>query len=145
MVDTKDLMLFWAKLGDGKYPDDAHPGCHLLDVGSVAFELWEQGLHSGFRSWVASGLNMTGEAAGRWIACSIAMHDIGELSPPFQRKSDVAALRLEEAGFRFPPVSARSDTVDTELRSQSRRARTNVAACGDCPRTDRVTCPLCLE
>ncbi|MBI5758205.1 MAG: hypothetical protein HZA46_06780 [Planctomycetales bacterium] len=32
---------FWAKLGRGSYPQDAHPViCHLLDVGNVAATLW---------------------------------------------------------------------------------------------------------
>ena len=99
-------MLFWAKLGDGTYPDDAHPViCHLLDVGSVALELWEHGLHAGFRTWLADPLNMADDEAGRWAAFAIAMHDIGKVSPPFQRKSDAAVLKLSDAGFRFPPAT----------------------------------------
>ena len=79
-------------------PETYHPVvCHLLDVGSVAHELWTYGIRPQVKHSVADRLGSSENGAGAWITFWIAAHDIGKVTPCFQlqvqdRASELKAL-----------------------------------------------------
>ena len=103
-VDVNSRMpWFWAKLGKATWPDTYHPViCHLIDVGQVAFSLWNSALRKPIRErlTVQLGLEST-EDAGRWLAFWIGAHDIGKVTPCFQFQGKTTNLgrRLAAVGF----------------------------------------------
>lgn len=104
-MPLKSSSCFWAKLGSGNYPQDAHPViCHLLDVGNVATSLWSECLSDRTRERWARELSLSSEQAERWIAFWVGSHDIGKVCPGFQHQGgqlhDVQ-LALKKLGFGF--------------------------------------------
>lgn len=98
---------FWAKtsLDSRNRPLYHSLLCHLLDVGVVAEQLVSAGAPN-LREWAQSFFpDLENDRTIRFIAALIALHDIGKLSPGFQRKLDSHKRRLEAEGFRFPPGS----------------------------------------
>ncbi len=94
--------LLWAKTDSN---GNTHPlVCHLIDVGQVAFLLWNQVLTDAFRLQIARALDLNVEAAGRLFAFWAACHDVGKACPNFQRKYEPAIAELKDAGFTFPTV-----------------------------------------
>src|SRR5690606_9943545 len=63
-------------------PDEPrwHPlVCHLIDVAMVALAIWEDLLPPVVKDQVCESLGMTSrQAAGRWIAYFVGLHDIGK-------------------------------------------------------------------
>lgn len=97
--------LFWAKWR-GKRKGDFHPLLfHTLDVGVVARELWQSGLHEALRRFFVSELGLSRREAIAWISFFAALHDIGKASPAFQRQSEPARTTLQEHGFQFRSFS----------------------------------------
>src|SRR5215468_10524320 len=98
-------LIFWAKLGSATWPEKYHPVlCHLIDVGQVALQLWNEVCRAKVREWVTARLGLPDqETAGTWLAFWTAAHDIGKVSPDFQEqgKSDELTKRLLAAGFQF--------------------------------------------
>ncbi len=95
---------FWAKLGRNTWPDAFHPViCHLIDVGVVAHELWKSSMRDTVKKSIANQLGLEVEQAGAWIAFWVAAHDIGKVTPCFQKRDNSRDLvtRLEGAGFKF--------------------------------------------
>ena len=83
--------------------------CHLLDVMHVADELWRTALGDGMRQQFAAGIDLPVDDARRWIAFWVGAHDLGKVSPVFQRKVTDAIPALRAAGFEF------STTVDESI------------------------------
>jgi len=93
------LPLFWGKTDSTS--GAVHPAvAHMLDVGIMAQEM--------FVSFATPQL----EAIGRWLAPDsgkafhcigllAALHDIGKISPGFQKKRPDLCAQLREAGFSF--------------------------------------------
>ena len=75
--------------------------CHLLDVMHVADELWRTALGDGLRAGLAAGIGLPVEDARRWIAFWVGAHDLGKVSPVFQRKVPDAMPGLRAVGFDF--------------------------------------------
>jgi|GEM_PF-3536763 len=97
------LVPLWAKW-QAEPPARMHPVvCHLLDVMHVADELWRTSLGDGLRQELAAGIKLPTDDARRWIAFWVGAHDLGKVSPAFQRKVGEAMPVLEEVGFKFSP------------------------------------------
>ena len=104
MIDSisADHRLLWAKW-DPEMPNRWHPvACHLIDVANVAAVLWKDALGEGMRVWMANELGLPVDVAGDWIALWIGLHDIGKISPAFQRQVREAISPLANRGFEFP-------------------------------------------
>ncbi|MFI9780492.1 CRISPR-associated endonuclease Cas3'' [Streptomyces sp. NPDC051956] len=69
---------------------------HLIDVGAVAAELWDQFLTGSQRAVITAGLGLEPEQARGVVAFLAALHDIGKLSPHFQRRVPAAWLRVSD-------------------------------------------------
>ncbi len=59
---------------------------HLIDVGQVAKQLWENVLGASFRAHIATLLGLNEEEAGRLCAFLAALHDLGKAGPVYQAK-----------------------------------------------------------
>ncbi|QDU60454.1 CRISPR-associated endonuclease/helicase Cas3 [Planctomycetes bacterium Pan216] len=102
-ISDEELLLFWAKLGSGTYPEDAHPVvCHMLDVGHVAEAIWHDVIDERSRQRWSRALAIETPSLGKWIAFWAALHDVGKISPGFQNKdrSGTAPKVLLTAGYR---------------------------------------------
>ena len=123
MMAQKSITCFWAKLGRGCYPHDAHPViCHLLDVGNVAASLWSKCLSDRTRDRWAGELSLSSDQAERWIAFWAASHDIGKVCPGFQsqggRLHDVRSA-LKKLGYGFSTsVPKAHGSVSTAVLSE---------------------------
>lgn len=104
--------LFWAKTDrDRRTKEDYDPmwtrplWAHLLDVGHVAWLLWERVVPDGFRRRAAAALGMTDEQAGGWLSFWIGLHDLGKAIPSFQFQDEHAPYleRMREQGFTLRP------------------------------------------
>lgn len=58
---------------------------HLLDTAAIAAALWEEFLAAGQRARIAEGLGVSEGEARRLVAFWAGLHDVGKLSPGFQR------------------------------------------------------------
>ena len=65
---------------------------HLLDTGAAARCLWDAYVPAGLRKYIADGFGVTVEHAGALFALWAALHDIGKLTPEFQRQDRHADL-----------------------------------------------------
>lgn len=75
--------------------------CHLIDVSTVAGELWDGYVASSVRDWAEADLNCDSAQSRAWIRFLAGMHDIGKCTPEFQRKSAVFSQPLKEAGLQL--------------------------------------------
>jgi CRISPR-associated endonuclease/helicase Cas3 len=78
----------WSKTGKNA-PEDGetyHPLiCHMLDVATVAHQLWGSALPGPTRERLTRHLGLRDErAAAAWVAFFTGLHDIGKASPGFQ-------------------------------------------------------------
>src|SRR6266508_757355 len=108
-------LLLWAKLGKASKGELAEPLpyhpllCHCLDVAAVAEALWRECLAPAARHWLAGGLGLDDEEAGRWVAFLAGLHDVGKCAPAFQfqfRREAVRRLlrpRARAAGLDWHP------------------------------------------
>lgn len=94
-----DIRKFWAKTGkEGGY----HPHiCHSIDVGNVVQAIWQNVFTEKYRKKLADRLGFGVDEAGRWLALWASLHDLGKLSPAFQRKNDAKKKELESDSFVF--------------------------------------------
>jgi CRISPR-associated endonuclease/helicase Cas3 len=98
-----DLRL-WGK-ARGLPPGRQYPlVCHLLDTGAAARCLWDTYVPAGLRKYIADGFGVTGEHAGALVALWAALHDIGKLTPEFQRQDRHADLSGYPSGSGRPPA-----------------------------------------
>jgi CRISPR-associated endonuclease/helicase Cas3 len=103
MNDRLDKSL-WAKSGqlDAPYP----LVFHLLDTCAAAMVLWERYLTASQRRVIATGLGVVPEHARQLVAFWAGVHDVGKLSPGFQRCDEAGwhgvsdRLRLSEGLWR---------------------------------------------
>ena len=106
MNNMARLDLLWAKWRDGEQGGDFHSLLfHMLDVGVVAQELWQRGLHASLRRFFVSELGASPQETIAWVSFLAALHDIGKASPTFQRQSEHARQRLQGHGFSFRRLS----------------------------------------
>ena len=100
MDPTIELALFWAKSSPDK-PGEYHPALlHMLDVAAVAREL----MNGSLAHALVRGLN-----EGGWdtelLTLVVACHDLGKISPGFQRKAPELWARLDERGWTCPATA----------------------------------------
>lgn len=96
MID-KTIYAFWGKAE--KNGCTYHPAiCHMLDTGIVARELLAVQPES-LRSQI---LSLFGHTKENGLAFFSALHDIGKISPGFQRKNELLCKPLKDTGFDFP-------------------------------------------
>lgn len=70
--------------------------CHLIDVGNVGLEVWEQAFTSQFKEQLANTMNLKVDEAGRLVAFLAAMHDLGKACPAFQHHLKDNKPRLQD-------------------------------------------------
>jgi CRISPR-associated endonuclease/helicase Cas3 len=101
--------LLWAKTNlHDKSDPRYHPLlCHLVDVGEVARLIWRDVFTSSSRSQIADAVGLTLEECERFVAFVCAAHDIGKACPAFQQQNYKGKDRLERAGFKFHPNTAK--------------------------------------
>ena len=98
--------LFWAKKKNGEYGEIYHPLLfHTFDVGIVARELWQSGLHEAIRRFFVTELGLSEQETIAWLSFLIALHDTGKASPAFIRQDQKAREALQQLGFMFRPVN----------------------------------------
>ena len=81
------MLACWGKLGDANESGSYHPLlCHMLDVASVAREMWRSTLSPRLRRETTEALGFLEDqdAAGVWCAFLAGLHDLGKASPSFQ-------------------------------------------------------------
>ncbi len=59
---------------------------HLIDVGTVAHQMWQTVFTDSFRQQIAGILDITPIEAGQFVAFVAALHDLGKASPAYQNK-----------------------------------------------------------
>lgn len=92
-----DVRLFWGKTGKDL---TWHPAiCHMIDVGQVARVLIEQVLSPAARRVLAEPLGVSEEQVAAWCGFFSALHDLGKISPGFQKKNRELFRVVEEHGF----------------------------------------------
>lgn len=66
-------------------------GWHLADAAAVAMALWERYLSAGQRATIARGIGSDGKDARSLLGLLAGLHDLGKVTPSFQRQ-DMAAF-----------------------------------------------------
>ena len=90
------FLALWAKSGD---PPHRLLG-HMLDTAAVATVLLEREPSRTLSSY-AREMGLGEEAAARFLAAVVGLHDLGKASPAFQRQWPQGQQRVEQAGFTF--------------------------------------------
>src|SRR5437868_3032432 len=75
--------------------------CHLIDVSTVAGELWDHQLAPSARRYIETNLAFDSIQTRSWIRFLAGMHDIGKCTPEFQRKSAIFSQPLEDSGLQL--------------------------------------------
>jgi CRISPR-associated endonuclease/helicase Cas3 len=75
--------------------------CHVLDVTACARLLLTE-LYPGRLAGYAAALGLSEEHALAWILLTVALHDLGKLTPPFQAKVSHRLEVLRAIGLDFP-------------------------------------------
>lgn len=93
----------WAKTGSSA--EEWHPLIfHMLDAAQVAIVLWKKtfsrSLQERFNSWLGCSSEDTAQTLSFWVA----LHDLGKVSPAFQRKSIPLQKKLISLGLDFPEL-----------------------------------------
>lgn len=85
---------------------------HLIDVGSAAHALWQTAFTASFRQQIATYLGVSPTEAGRFIAFTTALHDLGKASPAYQNKYAPSWLRdkFAEIGIEITPAKYNATT-----------------------------------
>ena len=98
------LWQLWGK-ADPKRKDlgpEWHPLlCHVLDVTACARLLLTE-LYPARLAAYAVALGLSEEHALAWILLTVALHDLGKLTPPFQAKASYRIEVLRAIGLDFP-------------------------------------------
>lgn len=103
---SEPALLLPAKFGGVSEVDGAyHPLlCHMLDVASVAQQIFDDVLSHEEREQLASGLGITPEGARVWVSFLAGLHDLGKAAPAFLSHPAAASIRsLLEADFPVRP------------------------------------------
>jgi CRISPR-associated endonuclease/helicase Cas3 len=96
-------LCLWAKTD--KVSGFTHPLLyHMLDVGYVTRELWQNVLSNSIKKQFSNPLWLDPTDTGQLIASWAALHDIGKAGPAFQKKYQPAIPILQSQGFPFPPA-----------------------------------------
>ena len=102
-VDRR-LWHLWGK-ADPKRKDigpEWHPLlCHVLDVVACARMLLTD-LYPGRLTAHANTLGLSNKDALAWVLFTVALHDLGKATPPFQAKAPTRREALRELGLDFP-------------------------------------------
>jgi CRISPR-associated endonuclease/helicase Cas3 len=113
-LDTR----FWAKAGNAAAPTFHPLACHLADVGFVCRLMWAEVLKASVRQRVCEALQLDDAAASTWVAFWVGAHDIGKLSPGFQRKRPEKCAELASMGYTFPDGDTPHGTVSTAVLAE---------------------------
>lgn len=98
-LDTR-LLRLWGKTT--KDSQVFHPAVyHMLDVAHIAQQLLSPRATPRWRNVLANILNTDAATLYEWLPYLIALHDIGKLSPPFQKMNQKQKERLKGEGFSF--------------------------------------------
>ncbi|OUN01220.1 MAG: hypothetical protein BAA04_12885 [Firmicutes bacterium ZCTH02-B6] len=102
--------VLWAKTATtGRWGVTLRPGesswhpliAHMIDVAMVALGLWQYLLPRTVKEQMTVSLGIeNAEAAGRWVAYFIGLHDLGKATPGFAFQWPEAEERLLAAGFK---------------------------------------------
>jgi CRISPR-associated endonuclease/helicase Cas3 len=109
------VRLFWGKAGrDRKRTDLLHPAVfHMIDVGMAAHELVLRSPRTALRglSFASSHTDskQAVEALARRVGFLVALHDLGKISPGFQKKRDDLIAPSRRRGFPFPTTALEED------------------------------------
>lgn len=101
LFDT--LFLLWGKAGketEHKKPPYHSALCHMLDVGCVAEALLNSS-SACLKEFFFSYLKGPEEQKVLWIAFFVTLHDLGKISPGFQKKRPDLVQCLSKADFPF--------------------------------------------
>ena len=91
------IFVFWGKSTRGSR---WHPAvCHMVDVGQVARVLLEEVLPEGAKRLLAAVLGITVSEVPAWGGLLCALHDLGKVSPGFQKKVPPLFHIVKESGF----------------------------------------------
>jgi len=97
-----DFRPFWQLWGKTDSEGSIHRLIyHLIDVGAVASQLWDQSLAKGFKTEISEYLGLSEENAGRIFSFWASIHDMGKATPAFQSQYKPAIHDLEACGFSF--------------------------------------------
>lgn len=100
---VEPVYALWAKMDNTDTSQGWHSLlCHMLDVGSVAREIWDNIMPRPVARQMASGLGLPVDEAGQWISLICGAHDMGKAAPGFQAKWELARSQLEGEGLAFP-------------------------------------------
>ena len=101
--EMEQFELFWAKKKPGEHGEIYHPLLfHTFDVGIVARELWQSGLHRAIRRFFVTELGLSAPETIAWLSFLIALHDTGKASPAFIRQEQKTQEALRQRGFTIP-------------------------------------------
>lgn len=80
----EEKLRLWAKGAPTRPDDPYHPLiCHLVDVASVAVQLWDACIPASAQAWFAEQIGLDQANAARWAVFWAASHDVGKASPAF--------------------------------------------------------------
>lgn len=100
------LFDFWGKAGDG---ENYHPAiCHMIDVGQVVARFLDTSASRSLVRFFAEPFGGDTDKARLWMPLLAACHDIGKISPGFQKKREDLVRNLLRDGYGF----SRSDLPD---------------------------------
>lgn len=114
-LERRPYQWLYAKT-DRKNPQNIHLLLyHLIDVGQAALAMWKDVFPASFRNQIAQQLDITLEAAGRFVAFIASLHDLGKASPAYQKKysPDWLKKKLADVGFVLDdPIGYSPETND---------------------------------
>ena len=97
-----DFRPFWQLWGKTSSEGTIHRLIyHLIDVGAVANQLWDQSLAKGFKTEISEYLGLSENEAVREFSFWTSIHDMGKATPVFQSQYAPAIHSLEVCGFSF--------------------------------------------
>lgn len=100
--NNTDVLLLWAKTSRDE-PQTYHPVLyHMLDVSNITLFLWNNVIHPDIKDKIGRQLNLSENVLPYFIAWLSGLHDIGKVTPVFQKKSIIHQQRLHEHGYIFP-------------------------------------------
>jgi CRISPR-associated endonuclease/helicase Cas3 len=104
-MENPEILLFWAKTLENN-PETYHPVLyHMLDVANVSLLLWNEVIHPEIKQHINKELMISEQDIPFFIAWVSGLHDIGKVTPAFQRKNQTFKTRLSERGYNFPLVA----------------------------------------
>jgi CRISPR-associated endonuclease/helicase Cas3 len=107
----------WAKSGE---PNGHGLLAHMLDVAAVA-EAVLAGESPDTLGWAAAGFGVPVEAAARWLAAMVGLHDLGKAIPGFQSKWPEGCAADTAVGLTFNAAEKSMDRHDLASVFELRR------------------------